>query len=270
VSDPSATAVAAVFDRAADVYDTFIPFFARFGQRLVELAAVGPGETVIDVASGRGASLIPAARAVGPGGRVIGLDLAPTMVDRLRGDLQRLGLDQASISVGNAMALDAASGAFDVALSGFTLALLPNPKLAVDEFARVVRPGGRVAVSMPTGAGPEWSFFGELIGQFAGRADRPLPPPPGPPPDLAALLRDGGLEDVRTVDETEDFVFPNSDAWWNWVWSQGMRVLLEALPTDALNDLRAAAESRLRPITAADQSIPLHQGVRYVLARRPT
>jgi ubiquinone/menaquinone biosynthesis C-methylase UbiE len=47
--------VAAVFDRAAEVYDTAIPFFARFGKRLVELADVRPGESVLDLASGRGA-----------------------------------------------------------------------------------------------------------------------------------------------------------------------------------------------------------------------
>jgi O-methyltransferase/aklanonic acid methyltransferase len=207
MSESATSAFANVFDRAAEVYDTTIPFFARFGARLVELAGVHSGETVIDVASGRGASLIPAARAVGRSGRVLGVDLAPTMVECLQGDLARLGLDHASTRMGDLQRLDVDDGTFDVVLCGFTVMLLPEPDRAVTELARATRPGGRVAVSVPTGAGPQWSFFGELIAQFAPRAARPLPPPPGPPLDLDALLQDAGLDEIRTVDETEGFTF---------------------------------------------------------------
>lgn len=269
MTDPSTDYVAAVFDRAADVYDTAIPFFSRFGRRLVELGAVRTGEVVLDVASGRGASLIPAAEAVGAEGRVVGVDLAPTMVKRLRGDLERLQLMHASVYVGDAMSLDFCDNEFDVALCGFTLMLLPDPTRAVAEIVRVLRPGGRVAVSMPTGAGPDWAFFGELMMQFAPRAVRPLPPPPqSTSPDLAVLFGNAGLDDTRIVDEIEEFAFAGTDAWWTWVWSQGMRAFLEALPADALDELRAAADTRLRPLAGPSGSIPLRQGVRYAIARR--
>lgn len=268
VTDPSADSVAAVFDRAADVYDTAIPFFTRFGRRLVELVEVRPGEVVLDVASGRGASLIPAAEAVSAQGRVVGVDLAPTMVERLRGDLERLRLTHASVHVGDAMSLDFGDNEFDVALCGFTLMLLPDPTRAVTEIVRVLRPGGRVAVSMPTGAGPDWAFFGELMMQFAPRAVRPLPPSPqSTPPDLAVLFSNAGLDDTRLIDEIEEFAFAGTDAWWTWVWSQGMRAYLEALPADALDELRAAADNRLRPLAEPSGSIPLRQGVRYAIAR---
>jgi O-methyltransferase/aklanonic acid methyltransferase len=267
VTDPSTGSVAAVFDRAADVYDTAIPFFTRFGRRLVELVEIGTGEAVLDLASGRGASLIPAAQAVGPGGRVVGVDLAPTMVDRLRADLQQLGVAHASVQVGDVMSLDLGDDVFDVALCGFTLMLLPEPTRAVAEMVRVLRPGGRVAVSMPTGAGPQWAFLGELMVQFAPRAIRPFPPRPQTTPlDLAALLRDAGFDDIRVVDEIEEFSFASTDTWWSWVWSQGMRAYLEVLPDDALDELHAAAAERLRPLAGADGSIPLHQDVQYAIA----
>jgi SAM-dependent methyltransferase len=190
------------------------------------------------------------------------------MVARLRADLEQLGLDNATISLGNAKELEFAESSFDVLLCGFTVALLPKPMEAIAGFARVMRPGGRIAVSMPTGAGPDWNFFGQLIGKYAHRLKSPAPPPPAPLPDPAILFGDTGLVDLRILDETEDFLFPNSDAWWSWVWSQGMRAMLELLPPDALEELRAEAETRLQPITAPDGSIPLHQGARYILARR--
>ena len=260
-----ASRVAAVFDRSANVYDTAIPFFARFGNRLVELADVQPGDRVLDVACGRGASLFPAADAVGPTGRVVGIDLAPSMVELVQDDVRARELgDRVDVRVGNALDVDVPDGSFDVALSGFAVMLLPEPPTAVRELARAVHVGGKVAVSMPTGAGDNWSFMGELAMQFVGRATGPLPPPPGPPPDLGALFSAAGILDIETHDETEAFSFADTDTWWRWVWSQGMRGILEALPDDAVTDFRAAADERLRSFANADGSIPLHQHVRYV------
>jgi SAM-dependent methyltransferase len=268
VSEPTAAEVAAVFDRAASVYDTAIPFFARFGERLVELVEIRAGESVLDVASGRGASLIPASTAAGAQGQVIGVDLAPAMVELLQRDVDSLALTQASVLVGDATSLDFADDRFDVVLCGFTLMLLPDPDRVARECARVLRRGGRFAGSMPTGAGPDWSFLGELFGIFVGRAVRPLPHP-APVVDLEQLIRHAGFVDVCSFDEVEHFVFADAEACWRWVWSQGMRVFLEALPEQALAELRSAMEERLHRIANADGTIPLPQSVRYVTARNP-
>ena len=70
-----------LFDGAAAVYDRTGPsLFARWGARLVELMAPEPGAYVLDVATGRGAVLLPAAQRVGPSGRVVGIDLSAAMV----------------------------------------------------------------------------------------------------------------------------------------------------------------------------------------------
>jgi ubiquinone/menaquinone biosynthesis C-methylase UbiE len=266
VTESANAVVAAVFDRAAAEYDTAIPFFARFGRRLVELADVRPGESVLDLASGRGASLIPAAQAVGADGKVVGVDLAPTMVDLLRRDVEALGLTQVSVRVGDAGGLDFAKGEFDVVLCGFTLMLLPEPERVARECARVLRTDGRIAASIPVGAGPDWAFLGELFASFASRAVRPIPPL-APPVDLAELLHGAGFVDVRTVEEVEHFAFADADECWRWAWSQGMRVFLEALPDDALTELRNELGARLERIAKPDGTIPLLQSARYVIAR---
>ena len=74
---------------------------------------------------------------------------------------------------------------------------------------------------------------------------------------------------MRIADESEDFTFATPETWWRWVWSQGMRAILEALPDDALADFRSAAESRLAGFASPDGSIPLRQDVRYAVAERP-
>ena len=102
--------VAAVFGRTADRYDSVIPFFTSFGALLVEAAALEPGQRVLDMGCGRGATLLPASVAVGPMGRVVGIDLAEEMVALLGADLEAAGVENATVRVGNAQALDMEHG----------------------------------------------------------------------------------------------------------------------------------------------------------------
>ncbi len=269
MSGPDASEVAAVFDRAAATYDDAIPYFARFGERLADLAQVGAGDRVLDVACGHGASVVPAARRAGPTGQVTAVDLSEEMLGRLRADLAIAGIDNVTVSLGNTLALEQPDDTFDAVQCGFALMLLPDPAVAAAEMARVLRPGGRLAWSMPTGAGPDWAFFHELVAAFAPRAVRPIPPPPGPPPDFEALADAVGLVDRRLLDEVEEFTFADPEVWWQWVWSQGMRVFLEALDDEDVDALRQAGIDRLRALQRPDGSVLLPQRVRYLTAAKP-
>ena len=266
MTDSPPRAAARVFGRSAATYDTVIPFFARFGERLVEHAGVGPGDRVLDLACGLGASALPAASRVGSQGVVVGVDLAPEMVVGLRANASRAGGRVAAL-VADAAAPPLAPGRFDVVLCGFGVMFLERPGDALARWRALLAPRGRCALSVPTGAGPEWDFFGELMRELAPRAIRPLPPPPGSAPELSPLLRRAGFSDVEQVEETASFTFDGPEAWWAWVWTQGMRAALEALPQDAVADFKAAAFERLASRPAGD-GIALHQRARFALGRR--
>lgn len=132
---------------------------------------------------------------------------------------------------------------------------------------RVLRPGGRCVVSQPTGGGPEWEFFGPLVARFAPRMVG-APPPPRPDVDLAVVVREAGFTDVDVVERVEHFVFPDAAAWWRWVWSTGQRTPLEALPPDALDELKAEAFAHLGTMARPD-GLHLDQRARFVTGRRP-
>jgi O-methyltransferase/aklanonic acid methyltransferase len=259
---------AAVFGRAAATYDSVIPFFATFGRRLVELAGVAEGEQVLDVASGRGASALVAAERVGPRGSVLGVDLAPEMVAALAGDLAGAGLTHAGACRMDARDLGLPDARYDVVLCGFALHLMPDPLGVLVGIHRVVRQGGRCAVSVPVNTGTHWNFFSDLVTQFLPRAVGPLPPPPGPPLELALLLSEAGFADVVQYEESGSFRLPDAETWWAWIWSQGMRGFLEALPADALAEFRQLAFDQLREMRRHD-GIELVQPARYACGRRP-
>jgi SAM-dependent methyltransferase len=105
--------MAGVFDRAAGTCDAVgVPWFGPIARGLVEELDVQPGERVLDLGCGREAALLPLARAAGPTGRALGIDLVPRMVALLKGNAR--DLPQVEVRVGDASAPDVEPEAYDV------------------------------------------------------------------------------------------------------------------------------------------------------------
>ncbi len=93
LADPAKLKAQKTYNLASDFFDARpLGFWARYGRRTVERLALRPGARVLDVACGTGASALPAAEAVGPKGRVTGVDLAEQLLARGREKAQQLGL----------------------------------------------------------------------------------------------------------------------------------------------------------------------------------
>ncbi len=115
------------------------------------LASLRPGELVLDLGSGGGLDCYIAGPRVGPTGRVIGVDMTPEMISRARGGLAqyraRTGLDNVEFRLGEIEHLPVADASADVVISNCVLNLSPDNPQVWREIARVLKPGGRVAVS---------------------------------------------------------------------------------------------------------------------------
>lgn len=137
------------WDRAADRYEPlWAASLAPGHAAMLDAAALRPGERVLDVACGTGVVTAAAAQAVGPGGDVLGVDLSARMVDAARARRVSQGAGAMRVERMDAEALDLPDAGFDVALCAFGLMYLPDPEAALREMRRVLRPGGRVAVSI--------------------------------------------------------------------------------------------------------------------------
>lgn len=108
------------------------------------IAALIPGETVVDIGSGAGMDIMLAARRVGPTGRAIGVDMTPAMIERARASARAAGLDQVEIRQGDAQALPLDDASVDVVISNGVLNLTTDKLEAFGEIWRVLRPGGRL------------------------------------------------------------------------------------------------------------------------------
>jgi demethylmenaquinone methyltransferase / 2-methoxy-6-polyprenyl-1,4-benzoquinol methylase len=205
--------VRAMFDRIAGFYDVMNSVMTaglhhRWRARAADLAALGPGDSALDVACGTGDLAIELARRVGAGGEVIGSDFAEEMLDRARAKAPGLVWEW-----GNALELPYASGRFDAATVGFGARNFSDLERGLAEMARVVKPGGRVVVlEITTPRKPPLSTFYRvwfdhvvpLIGRLTGEQEaytylpssvRRFPGPEG----LAAAMQRAGLGDIRWI-----------------------------------------------------------------------
>ena len=133
------------WDRAAPDYE---PLWQRqlaaAHSTLLAVAQLVPGERVLDVACGTGLVTVAAARAVGPRGCVLGVDLSGTMIQVARERAAAAALDQISFARMDAEALSFPDASLDVALCALGLMYPPCPQAALREMRRVLRPGGRM------------------------------------------------------------------------------------------------------------------------------
>jgi ubiquinone/menaquinone biosynthesis C-methylase UbiE len=238
--------IAGVFDRAATGYGR-LRHVLPFGRRLVELARLPAGARVLDVATGRGAVLFPAAEQVGPRGQVVGVDLSPAMVLATSADLERRGLMNARVIQMDAEALDFPDGAFDGLLCGFSLFFFPRLERALAEFRRVLKPQARLAVSTWGADDPRWDWYDDLVSAY-GAAVRLRTQMLDQGGALEAALREAGFSDIQIITEERDLAFADEAEWWETQWSISGRAGLERLEAETRERFRAEAFQRLQAL----------------------
>jgi demethylmenaquinone methyltransferase / 2-methoxy-6-polyprenyl-1,4-benzoquinol methylase len=205
--------VRAMFDRIAGVYDLMNSVMTagmhhRWRERAADMARVGPGDRVLDVATGTGDLAVELARRVGAEGEVIGSDFSERMLELARAKAPDLRFEW-----GNALDLDYPDDSFDAATVGFGARNFSDLAAGLAEMTRVVRPGGRVVVlEITTPRRPPLSTFYSvwfdrivpLIGRLTGEEEAYTYLPssvkrfPGPE-GLAAAMERAGLTDIRWV-----------------------------------------------------------------------
>jgi len=276
--------VAGIFDGAASTYGHVGPrFFSHFGRRLVEIAQIPSGSKVLDVATGRGALLFPAAESVGPQGSVTGIDLSEMMVQETNKEIESKKMSpNIEVRQMDAEHLQFPDDSFDYVICGFAIFFFPQLDKAMAEFRRVLKPNGQICVSTFDEAhDKEWQWFDEIVKTYlppepeetqATETDSESEPVFDTPDGLREIMNRAGFDNIQIFSETADFVYTTGEELWATLWSHGARRTLEKIEretgTEMLQKFKFDVLKKVSEIKQADglhQLVPVH----VTLAAKP-
>jgi ubiquinone/menaquinone biosynthesis C-methylase UbiE len=273
MSDPLATAkakAAATYNAAADHFDAApLAFWDRYGRRTVERLDLAEGARVLDAGCGSGASAVPAAERVGPSGRVIGVDLAEGLLRLAEAKADAFGLRNAEFRCADMSALPFEDGHFDAVVCVFAIFFVPNMEAQVAELWRLVRPGGRLAITTwgPRFLEPASTIWWESVARERPDLQRNFSPWEriNEPAALRRLLEGGGATGVAVAAETGLQELRQPEDWWTIVLGSGYRWTVEQMDPATAERVRDAniRAVRERAITAVETNVV------YAIATKP-
>ncbi len=271
--------ISGLFTRAAPIYDKvgFKSFSYFFGKRLVELIEITEKAKVLDIAAGRGASLFPAIKKVGPNGSVIGIDIAKGMVKETNSDISMKGFSNAKMIHMDAEDLKFGDYTFDFILCGLSIFFFPHYEIALTEALRVLKPQGHIGISTfcpgySSGYSLKWqkTLFLGYLGRESIKNEEFLmllklknveKPEFNTAEGMQKILTKVGFKDVFSVIDEKEFICKHDADWWKFLWSTGSRSVLEKISPDNIVKLKEATMKKFHKYSHEDG---LHQIIKVL------
>jgi SAM-dependent methyltransferase len=266
--DEAQRRAAFAYNAAADFYTAPpLAFWNYFGGRTIELLSLPVGSRVLDVCCGAGASALPAARSVGPTGKVVGVDLSEKLLELAR--TKAADLTNIDFELGDLLALRFAAGSFDAVVCVFGIFFVPDMEIAVRELWRRVRPGGQLAVTTwgPNFFEPANSAFWRSIKEVRPDLYKGFNPWDriSDPVNLEKVLNGGGVESPKIIAENRLHPINSAEEWWTVLLGSGYRGTIEQL---SQADRERVKEANLAFVN--DERISsIETNVLYALATKP-
>jgi SAM-dependent methyltransferase len=233
---------------------------AQLGRLAMERAGLAAGEAVLDVGCGCGGTALELGERVGPGGRVLGVDLSAPMLARARARASAASAANVAFLQGDAQTARFEAGAHDLVFSRFGVMFFGEPAAAFANLRRALRPGGRVSfVCWQRLPDNPWMLV--PLGALARHLPLPPPPPPGAPGPFAfadaervrGILAAAGFADVACDDVREPLSLGGGDL------DDAVEFALELGPTSAaLREAGAGPELRAQVAASIREALAPH------------
>jgi ubiquinone/menaquinone biosynthesis C-methylase UbiE len=248
------------FNKASAKYNEIgTPFFTYFGEKLVEYAQVKPSDKILDIACGKGASVLPAFRQLNGDGAIVGIDFSPEMIDFCR--YEYMALQQAQFMVMDAEQMDFPDQAFDKVTCGFGIFFFENLGHALQGIDRVLKKNGRFIFS--TWARQkhfEWLY--EKMKQYADKKNGAEQKEADNQKEETDFSSDEGLKNIiqkagwtchDIVTESTRAIYKDEDELLDFWWNTGVGNFLSRLSEEEYAEFKTDAYNMMQPYKQNDQ-----------------
>ena len=241
----------------------------RCAERLVALCRLQPGERVLDAGTGTGFAALAAARAVGPEGYVLGVDVSLDMLREARVAIDAAGLTNIDLREGDATCLsDLSTASLDVVTCAAALLYMPVAA-ALREWHRLLRVGGRIAFStMCAGSPPAASIFRDCARDF-GLSLRDPSAALGSPDASRDALENAGFAAIEIIRETIEFTPQDLTLAWESNFRSAAHTDAQRLSSEARDAFKRAYLDALTRAAADDPGALTTANLLYAIGRRP-
>ncbi len=223
-----------VFNTASDRFDApALSFWNRFGQQTINHLSLNPGDRILDVCCGSGASAIPAAISVGSTGEVIAVDIAESLLQLARDNSQQRELNNIEFCCADFETLEFPDESFDAVVCVFGIFFVEDMSKAIQELWRMVRPGGKLAITswgnrvLEPANQQFWNII-ESERPDLSKKSRPWDNI-NQPTSLQTLLETAGITDIQVFTESTTHELASPEDWWTIILGSGYRGIIEQL-----------------------------------------
>jgi ubiquinone/menaquinone biosynthesis C-methylase UbiE len=258
------------FNLASTGYDKpALRFLPTCAKRLVELAKLQSGQKVLDIATGTGTAAIAIANQVGSTGKIVGIDLAPEMLEQAQQKISAAGIANIELRQEDAEKLSFDDKSFDAAICASGIFFLPDMLVGLREWQRVLKPIGLMAFSsfaetafepMAEILDAQLRSYGVQIPSAGGRL--------GTPEKCLNLMQEAGFKDIEIQTEQLGYYLGSVDEWWELVWNAGFRIRLSQIPAEKLEQFKAEHLAEIETLMT-DQGIWLDVETIFVMGKKP-
>ncbi len=231
------------YNAAADNFDAEpLAFWDRYGRQTVERMSLRRGARVLDVCCGTGASALPAARAIGPEGKVVAVDLADELLKLGRTKAQTERLHWVEFRRGDMTALGLPGSHFDAVVCVFGIFFVPDMETQVAELWRMVRPGGQLAITTwgPRIFAPAYEIWLEAVRQVRPDLHTAFNPWDRitTPEAVRKLFHDGGVRYADVVAEDGYQTLRTVEDFWTIALGSGLRWTINQMGPELARGVR--------------------------------
>jgi len=191
---------------------------------------------VLDVATGKGAVLFSLAEAVGPSGKVVGIDISQQMINETSKEVLERNIPWIELQCMDAERLDFPDNYFDFVFCGFALFFLPSIHTALSEFKRVLKSGGMLVVSTWGEDSKLDTLINEEMKKYCN-TNSLIATPLWSEKELHKAIQESGLNNIQIFKESKLFVHRTAEEWWDSLWSHATRAKLEQLSAEQIANL---------------------------------